>query len=206
MITVCHGRIGLVLHSSYDANNLPRRLSADREPMTKGVLRRAKSGRKSFIDDSNVGAGADFGFGEFPAAQNLCAHGPEISGQNRDQHGIVRSRTAIQTERPPDKRGCVERKEFGGTCGANSGKAADAVKHLLKIRELPFFQRCRTCRPRRRLRSRPGSHHSRGRYSSSGRTHGPGTPRREQNHREHYLRGYQALANQPRAARLTGAP
>ena len=47
--------------------------------MIDGVLRRAKPGRKSLIDDGNLGASANFGVCEFSAGENLSAHGLEIS-------------------------------------------------------------------------------------------------------------------------------
>jgi len=59
----------------------PRSVSLNRELMIEGVLRRAKSSRESLIHDRNPGARADLGFCEFSAAENLRAHGLEVSRQ-----------------------------------------------------------------------------------------------------------------------------
>src|SRR5688572_25798879 len=75
LIPVCECRISLVLHAFHDAHDFPGRFTADRELTTHDFLRRAKSGCKSLIDDSNLGTGTHFAVFEFATVLDPSAHG-----------------------------------------------------------------------------------------------------------------------------------
>jgi hypothetical protein len=108
--------------------------------MSESLAGRSRSGGKAIIYDSDFGAIVDFRFREFAATQQLCAHSLEISRHHGDHRGITGRWTAIQAEGSAHKCRGVERKEFGGTGGADSREFPNAPEYLFEIRELPLIQ------------------------------------------------------------------
>ena len=174
--------------------------------MAHGVLRRAKSRGKSFIDDGNLGAGMNFGVRKLPAVQNPSSHGLEISREHRNHRGITLSRTPVQSERPADEGRGVERQEFRGARRTNARKLANPAEHFFKVGKLPLIERMGGA-VQGNAHGDDAGHVIAAIASHQVDERAPHRYRaRQKNHGQHYLCADQDLANQPRAARTTAAP